>query len=173
MPRPSGWGYGGRVTSDRFLTDDSLALVARRLRALGFDVEVARGAQLQELFEAARASGATVLTLSNRRAGRHHPVPVITLPRGDAARAVREMALRFAPVGPPFGRCLECNTPLQTRYASEARGEIPASVARLSATLRYCPNCGRWYWKGSHTARLREWLEAALGRPLADPTESG
>lgn len=64
-------GYGRRVADprggSRFLTDDSLALVARRLRALGFDVEVARGARLDELFEAARDSGATVLTLSDRR----------------------------------------------------------------------------------------------------------
>ncbi|MGH7742134.1 MAG: Mut7-C RNAse domain-containing protein [Candidatus Eiseniibacteriota bacterium] len=160
------------MLTPRFLTDNSLALVARRLRALGFDVDVARGARLEDLFAAALASGATVLTLSGRRPGWRTRVPVITLPRGDPAKAVHELASRFAPGGPPFGRCLECNTPLQTRFAAEARGEVPAGVARQGGTLRYCPNCARWYWEGSHTARLREWLEAALGRPLAERGES-
>lgn len=164
-------GYGRRVSS-RFLTDDSLALVARRLRALGFDVEVARGARLEELFAAARLSGATVLTLSTRRPGARHSVPVITLPRGDAAAAVRELAARHAPELPPFGRCLECNSVLQSRFAAEARGQVPSGVARSAVMLRHCPTCGRWYWEGSHTARLRAWLEAALGRPLADRRNS-
>jgi uncharacterized protein with PIN domain len=169
-------GYGRRVADprggSRFLTDDSLALVARRLRALGFDVEVARGARLDELFEAARDSGATVLTLSDRRPGRHRQVPVITLPRGDAAAAVRMLAATYRGTGPPFGRCLECNSPLQGRFAAEARGEVPASVVRSATMLQYCPTCGRWYWEGSHTARLREWLEAAIGQPLADRRNS-
>ena len=156
----------------RFLTDDSLALVARRLRALGFDVEVARGARLDELFEAARATGATVLTLSDRRPGRHRAVPVITLPRGDAATAVRMLDATYRSTGPPFGRCLECNTPLQGRFAAEARGEVPPAVARSTAMLHHCPTCGRWYWEGSHTARLRAWLEAAIGHPLADRRNS-
>jgi uncharacterized protein with PIN domain len=164
-------GYGRGVPT-RFLTDHSLALVARRLRALGFDVEVAPGARLEELFDAARASGATVLTLSARRPGRRRSVPVITLPRDDPAAAVRELAAHHTPEGPPFGRCLECNTVLQSRFAVEARGEVPSGVARSATMLRYCPTCGRWYWEGSHTARLREWLEAALGRPLADKRNS-
>jgi len=161
------------VSANAFLTDDSLALVARRLRALGYDVQLARGARLEELFEAARSSGRTVLTLSTRRPGRKASVPVITLPRGDARGAVRELAARFEPAGPPFGRCLECNQPLQSRFAAEAIGEVPAAVARSAASLHHCPECGRWYWEGSHTARLREWLEAALGRPLAERGKSG
>ena len=165
-------GYGRGVSAPRFLTDDSLALVARRLRALGFDVQVARGARLDELFDAAASSGATVLTLSDRRPGRRRSVPVITLPRGDPAAAVRALASHFDPAGPPFGRCLECNTPLQSRFSGEALGEVPAGVARSAAMLRYCPGCGRWYWEGSHTARLREWLEAAIGRPLAGGKDS-
>lgn len=165
--------YGRPMASRSFLTDDSLALVARRLRALGFDVQLVRGARLEELFAAARDSGRIVLTLSDRRPSRRAGVEVVTLPRGDARAAVRMLAASFEPSGPPFGRCLECNHPLQRRFAAEARGEVPAGVARSAETLRFCPECGRWYWEGSHTARLREWLEAALGRPLAERGESG
>src|SRR5262245_19349889 len=47
-----------------FVTDSSLALVARRLRFLGYDVATHPGARLEELFAAAREQGRTVLTLS-------------------------------------------------------------------------------------------------------------
>jgi uncharacterized protein with PIN domain len=45
----------------------------------------------------------------------------------------------------------------------EARGEVPGRVLRMAAPLRFCPNCGKWYWEGSHVARLREWLARTLG----------
>jgi uncharacterized protein with PIN domain len=53
----------------------------------------------------------------------------------------------------------------------EARGEVPGRVLRTVRSLRYCPMCGKWYWEGSHVARLRAWLEQALGRalPAGDP----
>ena len=37
-------------------------------------------------------------------------------------------------------------------------------------STHYCPGCGKWYWEGSHVARLRAWLERALGRAIAGPS---
>jgi hypothetical protein len=153
----------------RFVTDSSLASLARRLRFLGYDVEVLRGARLDEVFEAARREGRTVLTLSGRRPRRHAGVPTLGVERGDEAAALRALAERFAPTGEPFSRCPVCNTALQRRLAFEARGEVPGRVLRGAAQLTHCPSCGKWYWEGSHTARLRAWLATAVGRELPAP----
>ena len=150
----------------RFITDTSLDLLARRLRMLGFDVATVPGARLEELFAAARREGRTVLTLSARRPTRFADVPALRVPRGDAAAGVRALARDHEPASPPFGRCPLCNVALQRRTAFEAAGEVPGGVLRRSASLTYCPHCGKWYWEGSHIARLKAWLEAALGRPL-------
>ena len=150
----------------RFITDTSLDLLARRLRNLGYDVATVPGARLEELFEAARREGRTVLTLSARRMPRFADVPALCVPRADPAAAVRAIAAGHEASGPPFSRCSGCNVALQRRTSFEAMGEVPGKVLRTSPSLTYCPQCGKWYWEGSHVARLREWLEKALGRPI-------
>ena len=156
----------------RFVTDSSLAFLARRLRLLGYDVLDLGGARLEEVLEVARREGRAVLTTSARHPRRFADVPVHRVPR-DPAAAVRGLAQTHAPAGPPFRRCAECNTALQRRHPLEASGEVPGSVLRRARALSFCPGCGRWYWDGSHVARLRLWLEEALGRALpshaADP----
>ena len=151
----------------RFITDTSLELVAHRLVFLGYDVATVRGARLEELFEAGRRDGRMVLTLSARHPRRFADVPAIVVPRGDAAGAVRAIASAHEPAGAPFSRCAPCNVALHTRHPVEARGEVPGRVLRSAPALHYCPSCGKWYWEGSHVARLRAWLVRALGRDIA------
>jgi uncharacterized protein with PIN domain len=82
---------------------------------------------------------------------------------------VRIVAQNHEPAGPPFSRCPACNGALARRHPMEASGEVPSRVLRTARVLQSCPDCGKWYWDGSHVARLRAWLEAALGRPLPEP----
>jgi uncharacterized protein with PIN domain len=161
------------MAAARFVTDTSLELLARRLRMLGYDVASVPGARLDELFEAGRRDGRTVLTLSVRRPKQFADVPALLVPRGDPAAALRALTAGHEPAGLPFSRCPRCNVALQRRTSFEAAGEVPGKVLRRSVALTYCPHCGKWYWEGSHVARLREWLERALGRPLASPRDDG
>ena len=151
----------------RLLADSSLDYLARRLRFLGYDVVTLRGARLEELFEAADREARTVLTLSARHPRRYAHVPAVCVARGDPSGATRSIAESLEPAGPPFSRCPACNEPLQRRHPVEARGEVPGRVLRAATSLYYCPTCGKWYWEGTHVARLRDWLERATGKPLA------
>jgi uncharacterized protein with PIN domain len=150
----------------RFVTDSSLALLARRLRFLGYDVVTLPGARLEEVAEVARRDGRQVLSLSARQPRRLADVAILRVPRDDDAATLRSIAAAHAPAGPPFSRCVVCNTPLERRLPAEALGEVPGRVTRAARALSYCPTCGKWYWEGSHVARVRAWLEAALGRTL-------
>ena len=157
----------------RFVTDTSLAFLAQRLIFLGYDVAVIPGARIEELFEAARADGRIVLTLSARHPRRFAQVAAMVVPRAHPTAAIRAIAAAHEPSGAPFSRCAVCNTTLQSRHPMEARGEIPGRVLRSVTTLRYCPMCGKWYWAGSHTSRLRAWLEEAIGRALPEAATGG
>jgi len=154
---------------ERFVTDTSLEFVARRLRALGVDVAPAGPVALPALLERARREGRVALTTSLRHPRRFADVSVLVVRRDDPEGAVRAVAERHPPEGAPFSRCLLCNAALERHEAREARGAAPADVLRTAATLDRCPRCGRWYWHGSHVDRLRAWLAAALGRPVAAP----
>ncbi len=147
----------------RFVTDSSLEQLARRLRFLGHDVLTHRGARLEELFVDAAREGRTVLTLSSRRFSRHADVPVVVVPRGDLADAVRVVAAQHLPATARWSRCPACNVALQSRSAFEARGEVPSRVTRGGSPLTWCPACGRWYWRGSHVARMETWFDEVLG----------
>ena len=148
------------------VTDSSLAFLARRLRLLGYDVLVLPGARLDEVLEAARREERLVLTLSPRHPRRFADVRVMHLPREKPEQSLRSVAATEPPSGAPFSRCSECNTPLQRRHPLEAHGEVPGPILRTAPLLAFCPGCGKWYWEGSHVARLKAWLEAALGRSL-------
>ena len=162
------------MAAARFVTDSSLSFLARRLRFLGYDVQVLRGARLEELLEAGRADSRIVLTTSARHPRRYSDVMTRTVPRHDPRELVRAIAAEAEPAGAPFSRCPECNVALQRRHPFEARGEVPGRVLRSARWLTHCPSCGKWYWEGSHVARLRAWLEEALGRPLpSDPVVEG
>jgi uncharacterized protein with PIN domain len=154
------------VPPARFVTDASLAFLAHRLVFLGYDVALLRGARLEELFEAGRRESRTVLTLSSRHPRKFADVGAIVVPRGDVAGPLRAIAEAHAPTGGPFSRCAGCNAALHARHPMEARGEVPGRVLKSAKTLHYCPVCGKWYWEGTHVARLRVWLERALGRAL-------
>lgn len=150
------------MSAARFVADSSLSLVARRLRLLGYDVEVVPGARLEELLEVAEREKRTALTLSSRHPRRFARVAVVHLRRRDPAESVRTIASRFEPSGIPFSRCTECNTVLESRAPSEAIGKVPGAVLRRIHSYAHCPACSRWYWEGSHAARLRKWIEMAL-----------
>ena len=154
------------MSRDRFVTDSSLDLLARRLRFLGFDVATIRGARLDELFEHAAREERGVLSRSARHPRRWGAVTLVTVDGADPAAAVRAIAARYAPAGAPFSRCPICNVALRERHPLEARGEIPGRVLRSVRKVSECPMCGKWYWEGTHVAKIRAWLEAALGRPL-------
>lgn len=158
-----------------FVTDSSLDLVARRLRALGFDVLTLSEGGLEALYQAARRECRTVLTLSRRRPRRHADVPALVLERGDPSGALRVVATNHQPASAPFSRCTICNLPLELRPAPEALGEVPERVRTEAKAFHHCGGCGRWYWHGSHVDRLRAWLEQALGRsihPAANSSDS-
>jgi hypothetical protein len=79
------------------------------------------------------------------------------------------VAAAHEPAGAPFSRCPQDNTALQRRHPLEASGEVPGRVLRGARALAYCPTCGKWYWDGSHVARIRAWLSDALGREVPGP----
>jgi uncharacterized protein with PIN domain len=61
-----------------------------------------------------------------------------------------------------FTRCTRCNLPLGGVPAGEAADRVPEAVRRAGTELRGCAGCGRVYWEGSHTARMRRSVEGAM-----------
>ncbi|HEX5872927.1 MAG TPA: Mut7-C RNAse domain-containing protein, partial [Longimicrobium sp.] len=61
-----------------------------------------------------------------------------------------------------FSRCAVCNGVLRSATPDEAATRVPEASRGLPGPVSRCPDCGRVYWEGSHTRRMREALNRTL-----------
>jgi len=146
----------------RFLADAHLGGLARRLRLLGFDTELARDAPDRGLADLADGDGRIVLSrdrelLKHRRVARGRYVRAL-----DTDGQLREVVAHFGLRERihPFTRCLECNTSLRLANRAEVADRLPPRVAAEQTEFTACDGCGRVYWGGSHWRRLRSVVDA-------------
>ena len=171
-----------RITADpppadvvRFLCDGMLARLCRRLRAAGYDTELAGPSEHDgALLERAIAEDRLLLTCDRKMAERRlAPGRVIVLPSNGLDETARALMGRV-PIDwllAPFSRCLLDNSRLRPA-STEELDRLPARArAHAYQDVVVCPRCDRIYWPGSHKRRmdkkLREW-QVALRRDVAD-----
>ncbi|MBP1740473.1 MAG: hypothetical protein H6Q48_2766, partial [Deltaproteobacteria bacterium] len=59
-----------------------------------------------------------------------------------------------------FTRCLRCNAPLEEADLDAARSILPDHVIEENPVgIRFCPECGRFFWPGTHKKRMLKQLE--------------
>jgi hypothetical protein len=164
-----------------WLCDVMLGKLARELRLLGMDVEYHRNLANMQAYRAARATGRTLLSRNKRLTKlpgvvfveSQDPTEQVAQIRGLAANgptgtpeapcAVAPAPRRTPPEGTPFGRCLECNSPLENISREQARPSIPFFVYQIHHDFRRCPKCKRVYWPGNHVQDMAQRVPARSG----------
>ncbi|WP_425426876.1 Mut7-C RNAse domain-containing protein [Actinopolyspora mzabensis] len=151
-------------TRDRFVLDVHLGKLARRMRLLGIDTAYRNDATDDELLERAARQRRVLLTrdrgLLRRRA----------LPEGayvyasDPARQQTEVLARFEPTPRPWTRCVSCNGKLVEVPKAEIAARLEPGTRRCYDEFARCVACGRIYWPGAHSPRLRAIVESAPRR---------
>ncbi len=149
-----------------------LGTLARWLRAVGHDVLYEAHIEDGELVERAAAERRVILTRDRRLVERRLATDYLLIASDDVERqllqVLDELDLGRRAVR-PFGRCLDCNTPLVALTAEAASPRVPPYVARTQRRFRLCTACDRVYWRATHVTRMRARLED-LG--IALPGES-
>ncbi len=145
-----------------------LGTLARWLRAIGHDVLYEPHIDDADLVARAVAEDRVILTRDRRLVERRLAANHVLVADDDIDRqlgqVVRELSLDRAPPR-PFGRCLDCNTPLETIDVEEARCRVPPYVAATQGSFRHCRACDRIYWRATHVENMWERLRA-LGLKL-------
>ena len=65
-------------------------------------------------------------------------------------------------------RCSECNHPLEPLAAEQAASRVPARVLERQGRFSACPGCERVYWEGTHTERIKRFVDAILAESSPD-----
>lgn len=149
------------LRNPRFILDVHLGKLAAYLRMLGFDVEYGRsltGAQLVEI-----SAGEHRILLTRDRGLLKHGVLThgYWVRETDSRRQIAEVVHRFdlSRAIRPFTRCMTCNGILEPVSKEQARNLAPGRALEQYDEFHRCGQCGRIYWKGSHFARMRRWIE--------------
>jgi uncharacterized protein with PIN domain len=154
-------GVAERAGRPRFLADSMLGGLARWLRILGYDTAWEPEIDDRELVRRGVAEHRWILTRDRRLVDAWWTDNLLLLSPDDPLEQLREVAARVPlSLSRIFTRCSRCNRRLEKLPPAEAALLRPPDV---TGALRRCPQCGRIYWQGSHTRRMRATLEAALG----------
>lgn len=162
------------------IADAMLGRLARWLRALGRDVRFDAAMDDDALARLARDEGRLLLTRDRRLCSAHgHPDWCRLVEATRPAAQLRELTGPLGLFGSGwrdrlFTRCMVCNAPLRPVSHRVAARRLPPEVRAdprvRSAGFRQCPDCGKLFWEGSHTRRMRRWLEAVA--PASQPGTS-
>ena len=158
----------------RFLCDGMLARLCRRLRAAGYDTEIA-GPSEHDGGLVARAihEGRLLLTCDRKIAERRSASRcVVVLPSNGLDETARALMVRV-PINwllDPFSRCLMDNSPLRPASQRELC-RLPRRAREIGGKdIFICPHCDRIYWPGSHVRRMYEQLTKWQNKKDVDGT---
>lgn len=160
VQRRTGIGRDGRP---RFAADAMLGGLARWLIALGYDTWWDAHVADPELVRRAVEERRVILTRDAPLADEWRLDNLLFIRADAPLDQLREVHAAY-PLDDSgiFSRCTRCNHLLEAVAADEVPGRVPPAVLASGAALRHCGSCGRVYWEGSHTARMRRELAKVL-----------
>lgn len=160
----------------RFIADAMLGKLARWLRTLGYDTAYDDAIADETLVRRAFDEDRHILTC-DRKLFEEWRVDGLLIESDGTVEQLREVVAAFDLPRPArlFTRCRECNELLEPAELPDVQRRVPERVLeRLrreagreasadSPWIARCPGCGRVYWEGSHTRRMRSVVDGVFG----------
>jgi uncharacterized protein with PIN domain len=142
------------ANAPRLAADRMLARLARWLRLCGVDITFDKMVGGAELLRTARQDRRFVLTRDKRL--RTAP-DALYLTSERVPEQLREVLHRFAidPTRTAFTRCARCNSLLREVSRETVRGQVPPYVYATQERFSQCADCGRIFWRATHTERIK------------------
>ncbi|MCE5212848.1 MAG: Mut7-C RNAse domain-containing protein [Deltaproteobacteria bacterium] len=146
----------------RFLTDASLARLAKWLRLLGYDTAVFPKEAGRAMLRRADAEARIVLTRRRDMIERQFSGTLFLITDiivGKQLNAVIEKFSLKIDGQKMFGICLECNEKLIALEKEEVRDLVPPYVFENCDKYNQCPRCKKIYWMGTHPGNALRFME--------------
>jgi len=152
------------LRATRFVLDVHLGRLARALRLLGFDSAWNRDATHEGIIETARGEHRIILTRDRNLLKSGEVTHGYWIRSSDPEAQLRDVFARFdlRSQAKPFARCSVCNGEIVRISTEEGRREAPPAVRDHCDEYHRCSGCGHLYWKGTHYARLAEFIDRTM-----------
>jgi hypothetical protein len=168
----------GDPDSLRFVADNMLGTLVKKLRLLGIDTAYIRDADDSELKYLVRSQSRILLT-KDLNLSKNLGDLAWFVTGGNTREEFLSIADRLRPFSDilePFSRCLDCNDLILSMQPSEADGKVPPFVLQSRETFSQCPSCEKVFWEGTHSERMKEeisWMKSALEEEKRGKGEEG
>jgi uncharacterized protein with PIN domain len=148
----------------RFIADAMLGRLAHWLRLLGFDCAYERHVSDEDLVRRGVEQDRVILTRDRALPEEWRVSDICVVRAEETFDQLGEVLRRFDLSGSVrlFTRCSECNRGLVAAQGSAVTGRVPAGILASHREFLECPGCGRVYWQGSHTDRMKRVVERLL-----------
>ena len=145
----------------RFVVDDHLGKLARRLRMLGFDTLYEKDSAPREIIDVSVRERRIILTrdrtLLKAKSVSHGYWLRATDPNEQTQEVLDRFDLRTRLQ--PFNRCTLCNGLIRPIDKEAVLERIPAKTRRYVDEYFQCSSCRKLYWKGTHYGRMRAYVD--------------
>jgi len=150
----------------KVLCDQMLGSLATWLRFLGVDTYYATDEQSDdELLEVAQKEKRMLLTRDKELIIRAHSrnLPVIPIEDDDLDTQL-ELVVSKIQIDESLilTRCALCNTPLQQVEKDKVQHKVPEKVFENHTLFWRCPQCNKFYWKGTHFEKIQQKIKQLL-----------
>jgi uncharacterized protein with PIN domain len=146
----------------KFVTDASLARLAKWLRLLGCDTVVFPREAGREMLRLAVAEGRIVLTRRQDMTGRQFSGRLFLIKDVDIGNQLNSVIYEFSleiDKQKMFRVCLECNEKLYPVERGAVRDLVPPFVFENCTKYNQCPRCHKIYWMGTHQRNSLEFMK--------------
>ena len=153
----------------KFLTDASLARLAKWLRLLGYDTVVFPTEAGRALLRKADSEDRIVLTRRQDMTERQFAGTLFLITDvvvGNQLKSVIEKYSLKIDRQKMFGICLECNEKLNPVTREEVRDLVPPYVFENCDQYNQCPVCKKIYWMGTHPRNALRFMERHIPNHL-------
>jgi uncharacterized protein with PIN domain len=148
--------------NEKYLTDASLARLAKWLRLLGYDTAVFTRVAGRAMLRLAEAEQRIVLTKRQDMLERQFSGILYLVSANDASSQLKEVITKFSLVIEKkrmFQICLKCNAKLLSVEKETIRDLVPVYVYANFPEFTLCPICQSIYWPGTHQRNFLQFLE--------------
>jgi uncharacterized protein len=153
----------------KFITDASLARLAKWLRLLGYDTVVFKKEAGRQMLRQAEAEGRIVLTRRQDMTERQFSGNLFLITDIVVGKQIDSIIEKYSleiESQKMFVICLECNEKLQTLAKEEVLDLVPPYVFETRDEYKQCPRCKKIYWMGTHPRNALRFMERHIPNHL-------
>ncbi|MFA4967141.1 MAG: Mut7-C RNAse domain-containing protein [Candidatus Margulisiibacteriota bacterium] len=146
----------------KFIVDDMLGKLAKRLRLMGFDASYPKTSTDSFLTKKSKEEDRILITRDTELT-KVQGVNAVLIHSTKLDEQLKELAAALKlKINPEklVPRCTICNRELKKIEKEKIKDKIPSLVRKLFHEFTYCSKCKKIYWKGSHFERMLKDLPA-------------